>query len=95
MSERVDVQQLRDLLAKLEDSEPSTVAGNGVCDCLVCRFAGLSARSLPALLARLDALEEVAEAADMIHAHGPGAPTRQPDSCSLCASLVRLREGKA
>lgn len=51
--------------------------------------------ALDALLVRLDALEEVADAADMIHAHGPGAPTRQPESCPLCAALARLLEAKA
>lgn len=36
------------------------------------------------------ALLAVAEAADLIHAHGPGKPMRMPDDCPLCAALRDL-----
>lgn len=118
MSERVDVQQLRDLLDKatprpwthlhVDDQGDGTYdsvrAGDGIEICYDERcvladegFANIAlivaaVNSLPALLAHLDALEEVAEAADLIHAHGSGAPIRQPESCPLCAALARLQE---
>lgn len=34
----------------------------------------------------------VAEAADLIHAHGPGKPMRMPDDCPLCGALRDLEE---
>jgi hypothetical protein len=39
---------------------------------------------------RMARLEAVAEAADLIHAHGPGKPMRMPDDCPLCAALREL-----
>jgi hypothetical protein len=111
VSERVDVQQLRDLLDKATPRPWELTARygdmgdyTGMVNAGAMRVANVyddeanaalivaAVNSLPALLARLDALEEVAEASDMIHAHGPGEPIRQPESCPLCAALARLRE---
>jgi NADPH-dependent ferric siderophore reductase len=109
--ERVDVQQLCDLLDKATPGPWELTARYGdmgdyigMVNAGAMRVANVyddeanaalivsAVTSLPALLDRLDALKEVAEAADMIHAHGSGAPIRQPESCPLCAALARLRE---
>lgn len=93
MSERVDVQQLRETV--LRGMGPTINASGGSSSEIQWR-RDKALRALDALLARLDALEEVADAAEQFLAGwAPDRWDMDHDAQVLIAKLARLREGKA
>lgn len=92
MSERVDVQQLA---SRIRTAIIASMAFTGAHPGYTHDDYDDAHAALGALLARLDALEEVAEAAAPFQAVGNGHPDYNANVDALTAALARLREGKA